>query len=105
MAKQRSIDRFDGNGNAIAGAALGDDDLRLGGIALELAPQTQDLHVDGAVVDLVVIATTHLDELIARYDAVGGSEQRREQVELTVAECDFGAVLARKPPRAQVQLP
>src|SRR4029077_18415235 len=61
MSEPPSIDRFHGNGDAIAGAAFGNDDLRLGGIAFELAPQPQDLHVDRAVIDLVVVTAAHLD--------------------------------------------
>src|SRR6516165_6191804 len=105
MAKRPSIDGLDRNGDAIAGTALGDDDPRLGGIALELAPQTQNLNVDRTVVNLVVVTATHLDQLVSRHHAVGGGEQGREQVELAVAERHLGAVLARESPGAQVQLP
>jgi hypothetical protein len=55
--RKHSVDWFDGSAEDVAGAALGDDVLRLRRIGLDLAAQTQHLDVYGAIVDLVVVQT------------------------------------------------
>jgi len=53
------ITRSDGHnrqGEHVADASLRPDDARRAGVGLELAPQPQDLHIDGAVEDIFVHA-------------------------------------------------
>jgi CheY-like chemotaxis protein len=45
-------ERFDFGGQTVAGAALGEDQGRIGGVGLDLQPQAADLHVDRPVVHL-----------------------------------------------------
>src|SRR5580704_3789017 len=100
-----SVDGFDGHRDAVAHATFGDDDLGFGGIGLDLAAQPQHLHVYGPVVDLVVVAATHLDQLVAADHPVAGRQQRRQQVEFPVTERHVAAVGGREATGAQVQLP
>ncbi len=69
-----SIQDFDGGSEDVADAALGDDELGLGGIRLDLTSQPQDLHVDRAVVDLVVVYAARFQELVPREDPLRGGE-------------------------------
>ena len=50
------LEALDGNSEHISDAALGLDDARRAGIALELAPEAEDLHVDAAIEDIFVNA-------------------------------------------------
>src|SRR5207245_1815016 len=47
---------LDGNCEYIPDAALGLDHARRAGLALELAPEAEDLHVDAAIEDILVNA-------------------------------------------------
>ena len=49
----------------VAEAALGADELGVRGIALDLAAQTQDQHVDGAVEGVAFLAAQVLKQLVA----------------------------------------
>src|ERR1700689_4644186 len=100
-----SVNGFHGHGDAVTDSALGDDDARLGRILLDLATQPQNLHVDGTVVDFVVVAAAEHNQLLARHHPVGSGKKRREQVELTVAESDLRASVPGQSAGSQVQLP
>src|SRR3954469_1469282 len=50
----------------ITGAALGDDELRMRRVWLDLAAQAQDLDVDGAVVHLRAVHAREIEQLVAR---------------------------------------
>ena len=54
------------------------DQLRLGRIGFDLAAQPQDLHVDRAVVD-VVVQPARFQQLVAAQDLLRRLEERREQ--------------------------
>src|SRR4029077_14931332 len=105
MASACSVHSFDRYRDAVAHAAFGEDDLRFGRIALDLATQSQDLHVDRPIVDLVVVAAAELDQLVAADDPIGGGEQGRKQIEFPVAEGHLAAVVRGQTPGAQIQLP
>src|SRR5688500_8819389 len=99
------IDSFDRYAEEIAGAALGADVARLGGVFLDLAAQAHDLHVDRAVVDLVVVQPRKVEQLVAREDALRRAEQHDEQAEFAVRERHLAAVAGREAPGVQVELP
>src|SRR5258706_14788777 len=61
--KELLIERVDRHAKDIAGAALGLDVLRLRRVQLDLAPQPQNLHVDGAIVNLVAIPPLEIEQL------------------------------------------
>src|SRR5256885_4172197 len=86
-------------------AAFGPDVARLRGIDLELAPQAHDLRVDGSVVDIVAVQPRHVDELVARQNAMRRRKEYDEQTELAVRELDVTAVRRLQPPCVQVELP
>ena len=91
MADEPSVHGLDRGRETIAGTAFGDYQLRLRRVDLYLAPQAQDLYVDGAVVDFIIVAPAHFDQLIARHDAIGRCQQGGEQIEFAVAERDGAA--------------
>src|ERR1700722_18046059 len=66
------IDDLHGRAEQVSRPALGDDELRLRGVALDLPAQAQNLDVDRAVVHLVVVDPARLEQLIAREDPLGG---------------------------------
>src|SRR5262249_24843931 len=86
-------------------AALGDDEAGMRRVGLDLAPQAQDLHVDGAVVDLGVVQAREVQELLAREDALRRREERGEQAKLALGELDRLAFRASQLAQADVQLP
>src|SRR5690349_21333729 len=95
---------FYGRVEVIPGAALGADERGLVGALLDLASQPEDLHVDRAVVDVVVEAAG-LEQLVAAEDAVGGAKERDEQRVFAVGELDGTSVGRPQPARARVELP
>src|SRR5919197_3920397 len=99
------IDGFYRDAEDVARTALGLDVARLGRIALDLAPQAQDLDVDRAVVDLVVVQPREVEELVARKDAVRRAEHHHEQAEFAVGERHGAAVRTGQAPQVEVQLP
>ena len=88
----------------VARAALGHDELGLRGIPLDLAPQPQNLNVDRAVIDLVVVHAARLEELISGENSFRRGEQRREQIEFAIRQSDMSPLFAPEAPRAQVEL-
>src|SRR5437763_8857224 len=89
---------------AISRAALGEDELRLRRIRLDLAPEPQHLNVDRPIVDLVVVHAAGIQELLAGEDSLRGGQERRQQVELAVGQIDVAPVGALQPPGAKVEL-
>jgi tripartite-type tricarboxylate transporter receptor subunit TctC len=104
-ASSCSVDRLDRDAEQVSGAALGPDIARLRRIALDLAAQAQDLHVDGAVVDLVVVQPRQVEELVAGQDPVRGAQQDHEQAELAVGKRHGAAVGGDKTARIEIELP
>src|ERR1700730_16013082 len=102
---RRSIDDVDPGVEDIPRAALGADVARFRRIALELAPQPQNLRIDRTVVDVVAVQARHVEKLIARQHAIGRSAQNDEQTELAVAEPYHLAGRRFQAPRVEVQLP
>ena len=47
-------DALDGNSEHVTHTAFGPDDTRCAGVAFELAPEAEDLHIDAAVEDIFV---------------------------------------------------
>src|SRR5712691_3909479 len=103
--RQISVNGLDRDAEQVSRAALGADVARLGRILFDLAAQSQDLHVDGAVVDLVVMQAGQVQELVAGEDALGRAEENDQEAEFAVAEQHRPAVSGREPPRVEVQLP
>src|SRR4051812_41904593 len=66
----------------IADAAHGLDDQRIGWVALNLAAQAIDLHVDGALVD----RTADAGERHARHGLAGRGGEHRQHLALAVGE-------------------
>src|SRR5688500_10426090 len=99
------IDSFDRYAEEIAGAALGADVARLGGVFFDLAAKAHDLDVDRAVVDLVVVQPRKVEQLVACQDALRRAEQHDEQAELAVRERDRFTAGVGEAARVQVQLP
>src|SRR3989442_329789 len=99
-----SIQDLDHTVERIAHPAFRDDEPGLRRIHLNLAAQPGHLNVDRAVVDLVVVHTTRLEELVARQDALRGTEQRGKQVELAVGQINGSPVAVLEAPRSQVEL-
>src|SRR5580765_6360857 len=84
LCSQRSAHGLDHRGEDVSGAPLRADELRLRALRLDLAAQAADLHVDRAVVDLVVVQARQLEQLLARQHALRGREEGDQQVELAV---------------------
>ena len=101
--KRWSVQDFHHAIEAISRAALGEDELRLRRIRLDLAPEPQHLNVDRPIVDLVVVHAAGIQELLAGEDSLRGSQERRQQVELPVGQIDVAPVGALQPPRAKVE--
>src|SRR6185503_2721963 len=98
-------DDVDRHAEHVAGAALGPDEFRPGGVELDLAPQAQDLDVDGAIVDLRVVHPRKREQLVAREDALRRRKERREDAEFAVGEIDRLAFRAFQLAQADIQLP
>src|SRR5205814_8081120 len=67
---------------AVPDPPLGEDQLGLGGIALELLAQVTDVHVDRALVAVLGVAEHVLEQLDAREDAPVLARQRHQDLEL-----------------------
>src|SRR5260221_10772823 len=102
---RNSVNRLDGEAEHVACAALGPDIARLGRIGFDLAPQPADLHVDGAVEDLVVVQPRKVQQLVSGENTLRRCKQRHEQAELAVGERDLATVGRGETTRAQVELP
>src|SRR5688500_3417640 len=87
---RRRLHRLDGRVEVVARAAFRADQLGLVGALLDLAAQPQDLHVDRAVVDVVVQAA-RLEELVARQDLLRRAQEGDQQRVLAVGELDVAA--------------
>src|SRR6267378_4307960 len=103
--KELLIERVDRHAEDIAGAALGLDVLRLRRVQFDLAPQPQNLHVDGAIVDLGAIPPREIEQLLAREHPLRRCAKRLQQVELAVAELDAATLGRSEPAAAEVELP
>src|SRR3954449_2854341 len=66
----------------VAQTALGPDQLRAARIGLDLAPQSQDLHIDTPIEHLAIVATNQLEKLFAGEDALRRTEEGHEQIVL-----------------------
>src|SRR6185503_8543160 len=97
--------RVDRGVEHVADAALGDDEARVRGVGLDLAPQAQDLHVDRAVVDLGVVQARKVEKLFAREDALRRRKESGEQAELALGELDGLALRAFQLAQPDVELP
>jgi hypothetical protein len=93
-ARRRSVDDFDRDAEHITGTALGADVAWLRRIRFELAPQSNDLHVDRSVIHVIVMQARHVEKLIPGKNAVRCSEQNNEQAEFAVAERNHVAIAA-----------
>ena len=65
----------------ITGAALRPDVLRLARIGLDLAPQPEDLDIDGAVVHLGAMEPREVEQLLAREHPARRGAERLQQTE------------------------
>src|SRR5882724_10042823 len=81
------------------------DDL-YGGVlvGLDFPAQPADLHVDRAVVDLVVVQPREAEELVARQHVPRRGKEGGEEVELVIGERDVIAVWSAQAPQPYVQL-
>jgi hypothetical protein len=75
---RRSVDNFNRHAEHVPRAALGKDVARVRRIGLELVSQPHDLCIDRTVVDVVVVQTGHVEELVARKDAMRRPEENNE---------------------------
>ena len=69
-----------------------------------LRRKPEHLNVDRAVIDLVVVHTARLEQLISSENSLRRGEQRRQQIELAVRQNDVRAGAALETPGAQVEL-
>src|SRR4030088_657569 len=75
VIKGYSIKHFDRCEERIPHSALGQDELRLRGIVLDLATQAKHLNVNGPVVDFVVVDTACFQQLIPGEHPLRRSQQ------------------------------
>src|SRR6266850_5567742 len=101
----RSVDSVNPYAKHVPRAALGKDVARIRRIGLELAPQPHDLRVDRTVVDVVAVQAGHVEELVARKNAIRRPEENYEEAELAVAEPHRLPVAALQAARVEVELP
>src|SRR5205823_988181 len=87
-AGSRRYERPSSVAEAVAHAAHGEDQLRLGGVALELLPQMAHVHVDRARIAVVGAAPERLEQRLATEDAARVAGQRAQQLELDVRQLD-----------------
>jgi hypothetical protein len=74
------------SGEHVTRTPLGPDELRRAGIDLQLAAQAQDLHVDAAIEDLLVMEMRGGEQLLAAQHLLRRSEERSQQAELANGE-------------------
>src|SRR5215469_4119378 len=66
---------------AVADAADGEDQLRIGVVALDMLPQAANMNVDGAWLDERVAAPDHIEQLFARIHAHRMLDEELKQLE------------------------
>src|SRR5262245_36754481 len=103
MRASRLAHDLDAGHENISRAALGADELHATA-RVDLPAQASDLHVDGAVVDLVVVEPGLAQELVARQHALRRREKGGEQVELAVGEAQGVATRQSEPAQAHREL-
>src|SRR5258708_5257870 len=103
--RRNSVNGLDRQVEPVANAALRLDIARPRPVDFDLAPQTCDLHVDGAIEDLVVVQPRKVQQLVPSENALGRGEQDHEEIECRIAERDLAAVGRGETTRAQVELP
>src|SRR5258706_8291155 len=101
----QSVDSFNHYAEHVPRASFGKDVARFRRIGLQLVSQPHDLSVDRTVVDVVAMQAGHVEELIARKDAMRRAEENDEQAELAVAEPHHAPIAVRQAARVEVQLP
>src|ERR1700739_1679299 len=69
QGKATLVENFDRRAEDVAHATLGDDEARMRWIGFDLSAQPQYLHVDRAVVDLVVEYAAGFEQLVTREDS------------------------------------
>src|SRR5258705_14024875 len=89
----------------VARAALRLDIARPHPVGFELAPQACDLHVDGAIEDLVVVQPRKVEQLVSGENALRRCKQNHEQMELAVGERELAAIRRAETTCVQVELP
>jgi hypothetical protein len=74
---------FDRDRKDVSGPAFCLDQLRIARVGLELAAQTQDLHVDAAIENLLVVHAARGEKLLAAQDMVRRLKKRGQEIELS----------------------
>src|SRR5229473_8346027 len=96
---------FDGRGEDIAGAAHRLDHGRVLRVGLELAAQTTDLHIDGAVERPSLAVAGEVEQPVAAQYLVGIVDEGGEQIELAGGEPHLAAVGRYQLARGEVEVP
>src|SRR6267378_5181544 len=104
-SERSSVNGLDRQVEPVARAALRLDIARPRRVDFDLAPQAYDLHVDGAIEDLVVVQPRKVEQLVSGENTLRRCKQSHEQTELAVGERDLATVGRRETTRAQVELP
>src|SRR6266704_3453669 len=98
------LEALDGNSEHISNAALGLYDAGRAGIALELAPEAEDLHVDAAIEDILVNAGC-LQKVFSAQWTLRCFEEGEQHRILTLGQRDWGACRIGKLPDPPIKLP
>ncbi len=102
--KDAESDAFNGYSEHISNAALGLYDAGRAGIALELAPEAEDLHVDAAIEDILVNAGC-LQKVFSAQWTLRCFEEGEQHRILTLGQRDWGACRIGKLPDPPIKLP
>ena len=98
------LEAFDGNGEHISDAALGLDHARGARIALELAPETKNLHVDAAIKDILVNAGC-LQKVFSAKRTLRGFEEGDQRRVFALGQRYWGADRVNELPGPAIELP
>ena len=100
----RQLDPLDLNGEHISDATLGLDDSGRAGVALELASEAKNLHVDAAIEDVLMHARG-LQQLLTAKWALRRIEKGKQQGVLALGQGHGSAVWVGELPGPSVELP
>src|SRR5208282_792070 len=88
----------------VSDSPLGLDHLRRAWVLFQLAAETQDLHVDAAIED-VLVDPRRLQKMLAAERPLGSVEEGDEQSIFAFGQCDLGPARGGEAARAEAQPP
>src|SRR5260370_39244866 len=97
-------DKLDRKGEHVAYPALGANNPWCARIGLQLAPQSQDLHVDAAV-ENILVHPSRLQQVLAAERPLRRVEKGDQQSVFPLGQRDLGSARVGETPGAPIELP